>query len=179
MVLTLPIAKAHLNIPSSNTTNDGELIGLIEAAEASVASRCGYLESTAVTERLNGYSGSLTLRKTPVLSITSVTPVNGSALSLSDLDPDLSTGLVRTVSGAGFWSRRYDVVYQAGRTTVPADLLLGIKEQLRYLWQTQLGNTQSTGALPEDQFAAAESLAVLARRVEQLLWPHLQERRTA
>lgn len=174
MVLSLPLGKAHLNIPSSNTANDGELVALIEAAEVSIAGRVGPLEPATVTERVDGSRSSLRLTTTPVLSVTSATPVGGTALTLSDLDVDLAAGLIGNLGGGWFWSRRYDVVYQAGRTTVPADLLLGIKEQLRYLWQSQLGNTPSTGALPEDQFSAAESLSALARRVEQLIQPYLR-----
>jgi hypothetical protein len=174
VILTLPIAKKHLNIPTSNTANDGELIELIEGAEASVASRCGPLEPTTVTERVSGLRSSLRPRVKPVISITSATPVGGAALSLLDLELDPVTGVLSTVSGTGFWSRLYDLVYVAGRTSLPADLLLGVKEQLRYLWQTQLGNTLSVGALPEDQFAAAESLGALARRSEQLIRPYVQ-----
>jgi hypothetical protein len=175
-VLSLPEAKTHLNIPTSNTTNDGELVGFIEAAEQSIADECGPLVPTTVTERVDGQFSSLKLHTTPVLSIISVTPVGGTALSPSELaELDVrSGGIITMISGGWFGSRRYDVVYQAGRTSVPANLLLGIKEHIRYLWESQLGNAPSSGALPEDQFGTAAPLAALARRVEQLIRPYKQ-----
>lgn len=171
-VVSLPEIKTHLNIPTSSTASDGELIGFIEAGEQSIADECGPLVPTTVTERVDGQAIELKLHTTPVLSITSVTPVGGTALS-PPFDTDLGSGIIKLVSGGWFGSRRYDVVYQAGRTTIPANLLLGVKEHIRYLWESQLGNTPAT-ALPEDQFAAGESLAALAHRVEQLIRPYRQ-----
>jgi hypothetical protein len=175
-VLSLPEAKTHLNIPTSNTTNDGELIGFIEAAEQSIADECGPLVPTTVTERVNGQSSELQLHTTPVLSITSVTPVGSTALSPSELaELDVRPGgSIVMISGGRFWSRQYDVVYQAGRTSVPANLLLGAKEQLRYLWQSQLGNAPSAGALPEGESAAGEPLSALPRKIQRLIRPYVQ-----
>lgn len=173
-VLTLADAKIHLNIPAATTTNDAEVTAFIDAAEAAISAKVGPLVSTNVTERVDGCSTRwLKLTSTPVVSVTSVTPVNGTALSLPGLDIELGAGLIGTVSGIGFPSRRYDIVYVAGRTSVPADLLMAIKEQVRHMWRTQLGDPVSSGFFAEGQEVAVPTggWSSIAR---QLMQPYLR-----
>lgn len=170
-VLTLPQAKEHLNI--SGNANDAELTAMIAAAEAAIGQRCGPLASTATTVRVKG-GGALVLPVTPALSLTSVTPVGGTALTISDLHVT-SGGLVTYNSGAGFSSLYYDVVYNAGRTTCPDDLLMAVKELVRHMWRTQRGPTRRPGSEPSDATANTVPGAayMLPFRVSELLAPHL------
>ena len=172
-VLTLALAKTHLNITTS--AQDTELQTFIDAAEAVVALRCGPLASTATTVRVDGCGGVLVLPVTPAVSLTSVTPVGGSAVTLSDLYLDTAAGVVSYNSGS-FASGLYDVVYQAGRTTVPADLLMGVKELVRHLWETQRGPTRRPGSSSFDSTANTVPGAayLLPNRVSELIAPHVQ-----
>lgn len=173
-VLTLAQAKAHLNVTGGQ--QDVEVQSMIAAAEAAIAKRCGPLSSTSTTVRVAGGSPELVLPVTPAVSLTSVTPVDGSALTLSDLYLDTGAGLVTYNSGAGFSSRLYDVVYNAGRTTVPDDLLMAVKELVRHMWATQRGPTRRPGSTPSEAVANTVPGAAYALpfRVSELIAPHLQ-----
>lgn len=175
-VLSVSQAKTHLNI--TGATYDAELQTVIDAAEAVITRHCGPLQSTATTARVPG-SGrlALVLPVTPVLgALTSVTPVGGTALTLSDLYVDANPGLITYVSGNGFASRFYDVVYNAGRNPCPEDLLFAVKELVRHLWQTQRGPTRRPGSPAGD--SAANTLVGAAHtlpfRVTELIGPHLR-----
>lgn len=166
--LTIDDAKAHLNITGSST--DVELQAMIDAAEAAIVKRVGPLVSTTVTARVysNGY-GALMLPTLPVLSLTSVTPVNGTALSLSDLYLDTTNGLVTDANGCSLLRGWYTVVYAAGRSSVPADLLLAVKELVRHLWTSQRGSGAARPGAATMPDGASYSLP---NRVLELLAPH-------
>lgn len=173
-VLTLAKAKTHLNIGTS--AHDVELQDIIDAAEAAIAEKCGPLEPVAKSERVVGCGSSLLLRHTPVVELTSVTPVGGTAYDVALFYVDPTAGVVTWASGRGTFasSPGYDVVYQAGRSSVPADLLLGVKEHVRHLWESQRGPQRRPGSTTSD--AASNTLPGAAYlfpfRVEQLLAPH-------
>lgn len=137
-VLDLADAKAYLNITSSDF--DSELQTFIDAAEAAIAQRVGPLSTSSVTKRVPGYAWSLHLPIYPAVSLTSVTPVGGSALTLADLYLDQDSGAISYNGGSFFSSAGYDVTYTAGRSPVPADLLMAARELLRHMWTTQRGS---------------------------------------
>lgn len=167
-VVTVAEAKTHLNITVS--TFDTELQAFLDRAEAAISRRVGPLTSTATTYKVDGGSTTLRLPVTPAISLTSVTPLGGTALTLADLDLDTGAGIVRFVAGGTFTATLYTVVYQAGRTTVPEDLKLAILELLRHLWRTQRGSAQRPGTVSDEPVAAyAFPYSVL-----ELLGPHLQ-----
>jgi hypothetical protein len=173
-VLTLAEARTHLNLTAG--PHDAEVQTFIDAAEAAITQRCGPLASTATTVRLQGGDYALVLPSVPAVSLTSVTPVDGTALTLSDLYLDTSAGLVTYDSGAAFSDRLYDVVYNAGRATCPADLLMAVKELVRHMWQTQRGPTRRPGSQPSESAANTVPGAayLLPFRVSELIAPHLQ-----
>jgi hypothetical protein len=172
--LTLALAKSHLNIPATTVTQDAELQNFIDAAEAVIADDIGGpIEATAVTERISGGVCTLVLAQSPAVSLTSVTPYQGSALTLSDLYLDEGAGLVTYNSGAAFTARHYTVIYSAGRDAVPDNLLLAVKELVRHLWETQRGPTRRPGSSASDMTANTVPGAayLFPHRVEQLLVP--------
>lgn len=171
--LRLADAKTHLNMTQS--VNDGELQTTIDSAEAAIAKIVGPLAPITKTYRLEGRCHALMLPSLPVISLTSVTPVNGSALTLSDLYLNVEAGVVSYVYGAWFSEIAYDVVYQAGRSTCPDDLLLAVKELVRHMWQAQQGPVK-TGPLQSDTLANTLPGAAYAFpiRVTELLAPHMQ-----
>lgn len=150
-VLSLTDAKTHLNITAN--TYDDELSDFIEACESLIAHKCGPLESTSVTERVRGCGLELIVSATPVISLTSVTPVGGGS-ALTGLHVSPKSGVVTLNSGLGFIARNYDVVYLSGRAEVPADLLMGIKELVRIAWSgSQRGSTKRPGSSPSDGYS--------------------------
>ena len=173
-VLTVAEVKTHLNIVGA--VSDAEIQTFIDACEDAVAEKCGPLTSVARTERVKGGGAGLVLTETPVVSLTSVTPVNGSAISLTLLNVEKSAGVVEWLSGACFQTGWYDVVTQAGRASLPNDMRLGIKELIRHVWDTQRGS----GGRPGGRSSEALSNTVLAsaytwpNRVTELLAPYIQ-----
>lgn len=170
--LSVPDALTHLNMTSGN--HDGELTRMIDAAEAAIAKRVGPLEATAVTERVSGGRTSLVLNHPPFISLTSVTPVGGTALTVGDLYLSPAGIVTYAESDTCFGERSYDVAYSAGRATCPDDLLMAVKELVRHMWDTQRGGARRPGSTTSD--AASNTLPGAAYlfpfRVEQLLAPH-------
>lgn len=176
--LSLDDAKRHLNITKADW--DAELQAIIDGAEAALAERVGPLAPTTVTRRIAGSSPVLVLPITPVISLTSVTPYQGSALNPSNLYVDQVTGLVTANNLTGFPALYYDVVYSAGRTTCPNDLLFADKELVRHLFATQRGGTvrgSSAETTPPNSRATGPVPGVaylLPNRVLELIAPHIQ-----
>lgn len=168
-VLTLAQAKTHLNI--EGTTQDTELQAFIDAAEALVARMCGPLTSVATTATVVSNGATLVLPVAPAVSLTSVTSVSAdSAVDLETLVFDTETAIVTPIDGqaslAVGWA--YTVVYQAGRATLPADLLLGVKELVRHLWRSQRG----ASARPGSQDSPPAPGYLIPYAVAELLAPH-------
>jgi hypothetical protein len=167
-VLTLADAKTHINIGSAVTTYDTEIQAVINSAEAALSVRCGPLASVAYTERIAGGTGSLFLRQTPVVSLTSITPHLAAALTLSDVYLDKVTGQVMFNDLRGFPAIYYDVVYSSGRASCPDDLLFAVKEMVRLMWTSQRGPTAR-----ESQETATSATQAL-KQVAGLIAPHIQ-----
>jgi uncharacterized phiE125 gp8 family phage protein len=175
--LTRDEVKKHLNI--TGTGNDDELDEFTARAEAAIEKRCGPLVATTVSSRVRGGASILPLPKTPVVSLTSITPLDGTALTVADyiVSPG---GNVEGKTGVTFGSRWYDVVYKAGHAAtvpdVPADLKLAALELVRHLWDTQRGGTARPGSRPSDAMSNTIPGAayLFPFRVEQLLTPYVQ-----
>ena len=170
-VVTLAQVKTHLNI--TVTTYDTELQTFIDSAEAAIAEKTGPLTSVATTERVRGGgSPGLVVRETPIVSLTSVTPVGGAALTVADLTVTKSAGVIEWTSGATFRSEWYDVVYQAGRSTVPEDLKTGVKELVRHTWAaSQRGAPRGAAAAAQ---AGPQSAHLFVYMVQEHIQPHVQ-----
>lgn len=167
--LSLDEAKAYLNIQSSNS--DAKLQATIDAAEAALGQRVGPIGSTTVTRRLQGCCSVLNLPITPVISLTSVTPYQGTALTVTDLYVDKVTGLVTFNNLVGFPSLYYDVVYEAGRSPVPGDLIEAIRALVEHMWQPARGPRSTSGDTSGNLPGAAHALPY---RVQELIAPYVQ-----
>ncbi len=166
-VLDVTAAKVHLNLTVA--TYDAELQTFIDAAESFLARFIGPLQATAATRRVCGDSAALVLPR-PVISLTSITPDTGAALTLSDLYLNPDTGVITFNSGAWFYARYYTVVYQAGRTvsaTVNADILHADKELVRHLWVTQRGSGGRPGSSQSEPVVGP--LYTLPPRVQEVI----------
>jgi hypothetical protein len=172
-VLTLALAKKHLNIPAATLDHDAELQTFIDAAEAGLAQRVGPLEATATTQRVQGGGNQLILDTLPVISLTSVTPVGGSALTVGELMA-APGGVVEYTAGGSFTDRWYDVVYSAGRSSLPADLLMAVKALVDHLWGTQRGPGRRPGASTETANTLIGAAYLYTFRISEQIAPHIQ-----
>lgn len=170
--VSLQRVKDHLNITVG--TQDGELQGFLDAAESAIAKKVGPLAPTSTTERVRGGDSALVLRRPPVVSLTSVTPVGGTALTVADLVS--GAGVVEYAEGGRFPARFYDVVYVAGRDPLPKHLELAVLELVRHLWTTQRGVTTRPGSRESE--SAANTLPgaghALPFRVQELIADDVQ-----
>jgi hypothetical protein len=169
-VVPLPDVKAHLNI--QGTGDDAELQTVIDAAEARLSLELGPLSAVTVTKRVATSGSFLLLPVAPAQTLTSITDVRAStALDLSLVTLDEDAGIVYYADGlTAFLSPAYDVVYEAGWATVPADILFAIKEQVRHLWETQRG----TPLTPDDTFDTPSVGYALPNRVLEMIAPYRQ-----
>lgn len=169
-VITLPEVEAHLNI--SDSGNGDELYAFIESAEAAIARRVGPLGPVTQSERVRGGGRFLMLSHPPVISVTSVTSVEGAVTLPARLFVS-SGGMVEFTQWGWFPSRFYDVVYQSGRATLPDDLRLAVLETVRQLWSSQRGNSPSmNGALPAAEAPLFGMQGGASSIVEQILSSH-------
>lgn len=171
-VLTLPLAKTHLNIPAATGTHDVELQAVIDAAEAAIGERVGPLEPTARTVRAVPTFRHIRVPG-PAVSLTSITDADGAAITLSDLYLNAGPGLISFNDGRSFTSRYYTVVYSAGRAICPNDLLLAVKELVRHLWESQRGAARSAISPMGDAPNVGGPGYLLPYRVQELIAPHI------
>lgn len=162
-VLSVAEAKRHLGLQDASV--DAAVEAVIVAAEAAITARCGPLEPTTYTETLTGTGGTLTVRS-PLLSVTTV---NGNALTNALTPSMLAAGVI-----PGTHRGDVAVVYVAGRTTVPADLLMGIKELVAHLWNTtQRSAADRRGRQDATQQALTGTSYLFPYRVEQWIAPYV------
>lgn len=180
LILSLSDAKAHLNI--SSTTHDDELRSWVETVTAVVEHFVGACVRRTVVEDhdyLPAYGASaIVLRKTPVISLTSVVAIldGGTSYSVADLDLDGATGVVRRKDGGRLYGplRFTDVV---GRTVIPANFTAAGRIILQHLWRTQYGASRGVPSIGGgEDFAVTEPIPGLGyavpNRALQLLEPH-------
>ena len=176
LLVSLADAKAHLG--KSVTASDEELRAMVRTASEAAEVITGRVwRQRTVVETHTGGTSVLSLRRTPVQSVTSVT-VNGSATTSWALDADAGLLYAGSTAGAGRWGPgllNVVVTYVAGPAVVPDMVLQGVKELIRHLWATQRGaaplnarQQQATGGADDVDPRLGYALP---RRVEQLWAP--------
>ncbi|MFG2515966.1 head-tail connector protein [Streptomyces sp. NPDC048584] len=179
-LLTLAEAKAQLNLTGDG--DDVELQDYIDSVTAVVEEYCGPIEPRAVTERHDAESGRsvIVLRTTPVLSLTSVTPVltGGVSHPVAGLDLDPDTGAVRRLDGGRFRGLLLFTV-QAGRAgvpPVPPTVNLASRMLVQHLWRTQRPSRSGGLAGGGDDYTVGEPIPgfgyAVPNRVLELLAPY-------
>lgn len=145
-VISLEDARQHLNFRS--TDDDDELRYMVAATTRVVERLAGAVVPREVTEvvRQRGGQRSLMLATRPVLSVTSVTAINGGGT----VDPgglyvdSPLAGIVRRSDGGALAGGPWTVVYQAGRAEVPPHIGLAARILVQHLWETQRGAASMT-----------------------------------
>ena len=186
-LVTLDEVKAHLNKTDFN--DDLELQGFIDAATPLVENMAGPVIPRTVTEYYSGGTTTITLNSQPVQSVTSIvetygqTNYNLTQVTLGQgmtgfaftLDP-LTGRIVRRAYNAEAMfpvgTNNVQVVYVAGRDSVPANVRLATLMLVQHLWTTSQMNRN--GGRPtlggDDTFVPGMGFAV-PNRVKELLQP--------
>ncbi|MEU2924207.1 head-tail connector protein [Streptomyces sp. NPDC007251] len=176
-IVTLDDAKAQLNITASDTSEDVELQGYIDAATAAVETQLGQaVDQRTVVDQFTFPTGvtSFLLRTTPVLSMLSLATLDGSQ-SWTPTAPtmyvDSASGLVTVLSGPPV-KGTVVATYQAGYTAVPANVRLAALIIVQHLWETQRGTMGVQLGGDTDTYVAGRGFAIPRRAIE-LLGPQL------
>jgi hypothetical protein len=181
------LAEVKIQLKQQNiTANDVELQSYIDAVTAPIEDYCGPILPRQVTEWPDWTGGPvLFLDQGPLISVTSVTEYRGNvAYAYSEVqdptsaglytflvDPTLTGKITRIFNGGRQlpFTGPVKVVYQAGRTVVPANVNAAARLVVQALWRAQ----QSWGLSPDDPSAGDVVVATLrSPQVQMLLEAH-------
>ena len=182
-IISLEDAKVYLNIPSTDTANDDELLRMIDASSDLAESYVGQIlgRKTFSNELYDGNNEFIRIRNPKVVSITSVYE-NGALLNSGQyvMDPTgqrlyrIGSGTLYATNSYGYWSggmNNIQITYVAGWVNPPAAAKQGVLEILRHLWQTQRGASSVMGRqLQGDEMYSTPTYS-LPRRAMELLDP--------
>ncbi|MGW1892142.1 hypothetical protein ACWCP6_18060 [Streptomyces sp. NPDC002004] len=191
-LVDLASVKAHLNIPTADTSNDAELQGFILAAGELARDVVGPLLPEQHTEWHDGGATTIQLDWMPVASVTSVTEyVAASSWNLTEqplgtstdaygYTVDLDRGQItrRATGGAVSFpdgTKNVRVAYTAGTTgRVPWTVRLGALELIRHLWQLtqQSGRPRFGSAVLDGEGGGVPVGFALPARVLELWQPY-------
>lgn len=125
--VTLEEFRDFLNLDVSDVTDDEERWNKLVAATGLVEAKVGAMRVRTVVEFVRSESAAIVTREWPVVSITSVVPVD-----IATSPPVNGSGLV-AVGGYVDSTPLYEVTYVVGRETIPPELAeatLIVAEQL-------------------------------------------------
>lgn len=130
------LRKLRLTAPTADDIED--VREYMAAATAVIERHRGEVVTPrAVTEFVEGGGRSLILRQTPVISLTSVTPLAGAGIDVAGLVvAKPNAGIVRFRS-SGWFTGLHEVVYAAGRTVIPSNYVRAALIIIEHLWQTE------------------------------------------
>lgn len=167
---------SHLNMTDSEGgPHAAELALTLEAATELVESHVGPMVARTVTLTAEPSERELLVDVYPVLSVTTFTNSSGTSLAAG---AEVSGGVITrypTVLGTG----RHTIVYQAGRTPVPAALKLATLIVAKHLWETQrasgsLASSGRFGATGPEMVPNTSMGFALPNRAAELMGPYMQ-----
>lgn len=175
-LFSLNVAKGHLNIPLDDHGDDEELRGWLATVTDLVEDRVGPCCPVEVTETHYppDHVAALWLRRSPVLALTSITPIGTGQVPYLPADVNVDQEWGRVTLAAGVWSgwtSGYQVAYLAGRRPIPIRFRQAGEIILQHLWTTQRGpSLQSVPGGEETTMVPGYGFAV-PNRALQLLGP--------
>jgi hypothetical protein len=166
--ITLPELMREANIVNADQSTMGELELRRAAAEEVVESIVGPILWRSVTETLDaGGLGILWLSESPVLSVQSLAVTGGGMLTYTR-----DGGTITLASPWGYAiGRGVTVTYTVGRSSCPARFRMAGLIIAKHLWETQLGNSPSTGAFDNDEGTTVIAGYAIPNRALELLVP--------
>lgn len=169
--------KDELNMSLDPSPDDPELTAKLEGATDACEGEVGPMLHRSVTERVTVYGCVLVVTSTPLVSVETLTGVDGTTYIAGDLDPDRS-GVVR----GDFDRGRYDVVYTAGHGATAAEIPEAMKQAVlivaAHMWETQRGRQARAGFIPGEGTTPTDQGTLimrgfsLPRRALELLKPY-------
>lgn len=179
--ISLADAKNHMNKSKTKTStaDDNELAGFVSAACSKIEELIGLVSPRSVTDTVHCRWRSrreIVLDQHPVIGVTSVVVIGGSAIPQADLDSgvegwelDAGAGVLRHSS---CWpTGRLQIVYRAGRTPVPGNVRLAALELASHLWRSSQQNYGGgrPGLSGSDDIVMPGASWALPNRVRELL----------
>lgn len=184
----------HLNMTSVPSDGGRELQGFITAAQVVIEDIVGHVVPATFDEFYDGGNTSISLRHLPVLSIASITEIigiTGYTITPQPVgSPVDNFGYTLDVPKTGRVTRRsagsapypwyqnignIEVVYTAGRTSVPGNVRLAMLELIRDWFQDgQQGYGKASSYAPadgsssDDAYSTTPSGYVVSNRIKQL-----------
>lgn len=141
-IITVAEAKTHLN--ETTAANDAELATFVAAADAFVEALVGKVTEVEVTEVVHPDADGFAWLDHPVITLTSLTEVYGGsdswvAADVTTASPELAKGKVWLGTSYSTTAYPVKVVYQAGRSSVPALIKSACLDYLKWDWLSQRG----------------------------------------
>lgn len=134
----ISLAQARNQLRLISTDRDDDLRMFIAAATIAVEDHTHekLVRRTITGERHRNACGTLILNRTPVVSLTAVSTLDGATTwDVSNLDVDPDTGIVGPLTGPGLYGN-LKATYITGLRVIPANQLLAVRIITEHLWQT-------------------------------------------
>jgi hypothetical protein len=175
MLISLDEARRGLTLPGTATAKDDDLRSLILECTPIIEDLCGPILPAAKDEWYDGGARTVRLLQAPIISVTAVQESYGNytrtlteqALSGSSFDAygytvDKVDGILqRRISGReGIFQsgrRNIHVTYTAGRSVMPANLVLATRRLVRHLWQQEQQGYRPDFGSPEGAMVSTPS----------------------
>jgi hypothetical protein len=162
LVASMEEFKAHLN--RTDIADDLELRTHLTAATDWVEDTIGGpVAPTSYTETHCDVTDSIVPRKRPLISVTSITPYLGTALSTDAYRADTDLGIIYLRWSTG---HEYTLVYRAGLSVIQERVKLGGLIVAAHLWETQNG---FAGRRNIDEFSQTGLGFAVPNRARELL----------
>lgn len=166
MIVSLDDAKAEINDPTS-TTDDAELVGYIQGVSTVIEAFVGPVATRSLDEFYDGGRDRIYTRTRPILEIATVTEYTPTpqVLAYEPLGTPTFTSfgyrlgngdsIIRTAGGSirpfACGQENVEIVYTAGRATVPANIRQAALTLIRLNWQPQQsGNLPGIGTTDDE-----------------------------
>jgi len=170
-IALVSLASIKTQLGKTTNTADDELRGYLLSASENIESTCGPCAVRTFTERLYATTGtrrSMWLSNTPVVSLTSMTPVYSWSIAINpatDVTVNLDTGEITRLDAWPFIGD-YDVAYKAGRVVIPSSLRTACQIIVQHLWDTRRGGATVSFAGDDTVTLAGWGYAIPSRAAE-------------
>jgi hypothetical protein len=162
LVASMEELKAHLN--RTDLADDIELrTHLAAATDWAEETIGGPVSPTSFTETHCDVVDEVIPRRRPLISVTSITPYLGTALTSDAYRADTDLGVIFLRYSVGY---EYTLVYRAGLTVVPERVKLAGLIVAAHLWETQNG---FAGRRNADDFVSSGLGYAIPRRAADLI----------
>ncbi|MFD9306134.1 hypothetical protein ACFWCB_26355 [Streptomyces sp. NPDC060048] len=151
LILSLADGRRHLRYAPGDTADDEQIREWLETITIGVEALAGVCCRRTITEAhtlpADG-AEAVVLRRTPVLSLTSLVAIRsgGTVYLPAELDVDGPTGVIRRLDGGRLYGP-LRAVYVAGRAVIPANLASAARIILQHLWRTQYGASRGLSGM--------------------------------